>query len=142
MKIFLSLPIANCADANSELSPSYRKNIEALIIGLRNAGHAVFCILEELNWKVNSQKSPEELFGAGLLGIDEAEKMIVLLDTPISSGVQIELGYAYARGKSIEIYQVGEPGWSNMAFGKLCKANIYSVDDTADFVRKAIQNNS
>ena len=142
MKLFLSLPIANCADSNGELSPDYRKNIETLMAGLRVSGHDVFCILESLCWKVNSTRSPGELFGAGLDGLDASDKMIVLLDSPVSSGVQIELGYAYAKGKIIEMYQIGEPGWSNMAFAELCKAQVHRVHDTADFVQSAIRNNS
>lgn len=142
MKLFLSLPITSRTLQDCTLDPDYKAIIQKLIEDLRNHGHDVFCVLERLDWKMSSNEPPDVLFGAGLDGITPSDKMIVLLDQVISPGVQIELGYAYAKNIPIEAYQIGKPAWSNMAFLRLANSPLHTVDTPEAFAAQALRNNA
>jgi len=135
MKIFLSVPFTSRVDESGQVEASYRSIIEDLIKTLRSNEHEVFCALEHTGWKFGGMTSPEEEFQADLAEIDKTNQMIVLLEERISSGVQLESGYAFAKGKTVEMYQIGKPAWSNVGFSRLSGRGIIPVKDVADFAR-------
>lgn len=142
MKLFLSLPITSRTLPDGTLDPTYQATIQNLIEQLRKQENTVFCVLERLQWKMSSIEPPEVQFGAGLDGLAPSDKMIVLLDQVVSPGVQIELGYAYAKNIPIEAYQIGKPTWSNMAFLRLANSSLHTVDTPEAFAAQALRNNS
>ncbi len=79
--------------------------------------------------------TPEKELQHDFAEIDRADKVVVLLEERISAGIQLENGYAYAKGKDIQVYQVGKPAWSNQAFAKLNGHEIVSIEDIDDFAR-------
>ena len=88
MKIFLSIPTQAHKLPNGDIEPSYVESIEELANQLRDAGHEVFCVIEHSHWSQYRVKTPEEQFEVGLIELKKSDKSIVLLDGPISPGVQ------------------------------------------------------
>jgi nucleoside 2-deoxyribosyltransferase len=141
MKLFLSVPFSSKTDKAGNVNTDYRAYIQQVLEGLRGNGHTVFCALEHTGWHLSESMAPEEEFRQDLAEIDEADKLIVLLEEQVSPGVQIEIGYAYAKGKQLELYQVGEPKWSNISFSRLSGHELRRVRSLDEFVEYAISEN-
>jgi len=140
MNIFLSVPFSSYVDGNGDVETTYRESIERLLTNLRAHDHSVYCALEYADWKVGGLTLPEEELKHDFEEIDRADKVVVLLEERISAGVQLEDGYAYAKRKVIEDYQIGKPTWSNLAFAKLNGHEIVPVQSIDDFVDQATSN--
>ena len=138
MKIFLSVPFSGYVDEAGVVEDAYRQSIERLIDGLRASEHTVYCALEYTEWTATGAISPEDEFRHDFEQVDLSEKVLVLLEEHISAGVQLECGYAYARGKRLQLYQIGKPAWSNIAFARLSGDGITTVQDVDDFVNNAL----
>ena len=141
MNIFLSVPFSSRINTDGTVEASYQKLIEQLLLGLRERGHNVYCALEYAEWKMGGSTSPEEEFRQDFAEIDNTDKLIVLLEERVSAGVQLEEGYAYAKHRIIELYQIGKPAWSNMTFAKLNGHEIIAVQNVDDFVDQALRHN-
>jgi hypothetical protein len=141
MNVFLSVPFSSRIAADGKVEASYRQSIEELLTGLRAHSHDVYCALEYSGWKMGGYGTPAEEFKHDFEQIDDCDKMIVLMEERISAGVQIECGYAYARGKAIEVYQIGKPQWSNQTFAQVNGHEIISVQGIDDFAAKALSKN-
>lgn len=141
MRIFLAVPFSSRVDADGNVMGDYRKSIEKLLGGLRQRGHTVYCALEYTKWRMDGLSLPEEELGQDFTEIDAADKLIVVLEEQLSAGVQLESGYAYARQKVIEVYQIGKPAWSNIAFSRLNGNDIISVQSIDDFVGQVLERN-
>jgi nucleoside 2-deoxyribosyltransferase len=139
MKYFLSVPFSSRVDGAGNVLAEYRQIIEQLILGLRAAGHEVFCALEHTKWSMDELAVPEDEFRKDLAEIDACDELIILLEERVSAGVQIENGYAYAKGKKLQTYQIGKSAWSNMAFSKLSGAEIVQVKDINDFAHQVLR---
>ena len=135
------IPFSSRALPDGSIEAAYRSSIERLIRGLEEKSHEVYCALVYAGWKLGGDTLPEDEFRHDFAEIDASDKLITLLEERVSAGVQLESGYAYAKGKKSEIYQIGKPVWSNNAFAKLNGNEIISVTDVTDFVEKALQNN-
>ncbi len=142
MKIFLSVPFSSRIDDDGNVKADYRAAIEDLIKTLRASKHEVFCALEHTGWSMGGLTLPEEEFKKDLQEIDRADKLVILLEERVSAGVQLENGYAFAKGKALEIYQIGQMAWSNMAFGRLSGNDIIPVKSVLDFVHQAKSHDS
>lgn len=142
MKIFLSVPFTSRALPDNTLDPDYEQQMRFVIRSLADAGHSVFCALEYTNWTFGGLTPPEEELQKDLQEIEVCDKMIVYLEERVSSGVQLELGYAYAKDKTIEVYQEGKASWSNAAFVKLSGNTATAITGLDDFVQKVIANNT
>jgi hypothetical protein len=142
MRIFLSVPFSSRVNESGKVMPDYRESIEDLLTVLRNNGHNVFCSLEHANWEMNELAVPEAEFAKDLAEIDACDKLIILLEEKISAGVQLENGYAFAKGRQLETYQIGRAAWSNMAFARMSGAGIIPVKSVLDFVHQAKLNNT
>lgn len=141
MRIFLSVPFSSRVDDSGQVDPDYKSAIKALLAALRKAGHAVFCSLEHTTWSIDELAIPEEEFARDLKEIDACDKLIILLEERVSAGVQLENGYAFAKGKRLETYQIGTPAWSNVAFSRLAGVGIIPVKSVLEFVNQATARN-
>jgi hypothetical protein len=141
MNIFLSVPFSSRIDTDGTVEGAYQNSIKKLLLGLRERGHSVYCALEYAEWKMGGSTLPEEEFKHDFAEIDNTDKLIVLLEERVSAGVQLEEGYAYAKHKLIELYQIGKPAWSNMTFAKLNGREIVPVQHVEDFVDQALHHN-
>jgi nucleoside 2-deoxyribosyltransferase len=141
MNIFLAVPFSSRIDESGNVEATYRQTVEKLLAGLRQRGHDVYCALEYSEWKMGGNTPPDEEFKHDFEQIDLCDKLLVLMEERVSAGVQIECGYAYARGKAIEVYQIGTPEWSNRTFAQVNGHEIISVHDIDDFATKALGKN-
>jgi nucleoside 2-deoxyribosyltransferase len=139
MNIFLSVPFSSRIDESGLIEKSYRHSMEALIAGLRERGHEVYCALEYAQWKMGGMTAPEEELKHDFEEINKSDKLIVLLDKVVSAGVQLENGYAFAKGKAVVMYQIDSPAWSNIAFSRLNGHEIVLVKSDADFVGQVLK---
>lgn len=100
MKIFLSVSYSTKVDEKGDVQAAHRKDLEALIGSLEDGGHKVFCAPREEGWKINKLK-PIEALKWDLDEIDKSDLYVAVLNEDISSGVQLETGYALAKKKRI-----------------------------------------
>jgi nucleoside 2-deoxyribosyltransferase len=141
VNIFLSIPFSSRIDEDGNVEAAYGQSIKKLMAALQERGHTTYCALEYAEWKMGGSTSPEEEFRHDFEEIDNADKLIVLLEERVSAGVQLEEGYAYAKHKVIEVYQMGKPAWSNMTFAKLNGHEIIPVQSVDDFVEQVLSQN-
>ena len=139
MKYFLSVPFSSRVDENGVVDAAYRADIEQLIGGLRQKGHEVFCALEHMHWSTSELAVPEDEFRKDLAEIDSCHQMLILLEERVSAGVQLENGYAFAKGKQFQTYQIGKAAWSNMAFARMAGDELLLVNSVGDFVDQALR---
>ena len=135
MKLFLSVPFTSRVLPDGTVDPVYKQQLQQVIGMLRAAGHDVFCSLEHANWQLGGLTDPAEEFRTDLAQIDTADRLVVLLEERISAGIQIELGYSYAKGKELDVYQIGKPAWSNTSFLALANTPIKPVNDIESFIK-------
>ena len=141
MKLFLSVPFSSQVDDSGKVHAEYRQKMEKLIGQLRGRDHDVFCALEYAQWQIGGMASPEQELRHDFEQIEQSDKVIVLLEERVSAGVQLEKGYAYAKGKTVDVYQIGKPAWSNIAFSLLSGHEIRAVRDIDDFIERAVRDN-
>lgn len=99
--IFLSAPFTQLIDAEtSELSKDARAGLEAIIDHLEARGWTVANAHRRERWGAVLD-SPLTALTADLAGIGEASALVAILGAPPSPGVQLEVGFALARGKKI-----------------------------------------
>lgn len=134
LRLFLSVPFSSRVNESGNVESMFRAEVERLIGGLRVYGNHVFCALEYDNWRIQSVADPVDELKKDFAEIDACDRVVVLLEERVSSGIQLENGYAYAKEKEIEVYQIGKPTWSNSAFSRLNGHEIIPVSDIKDFV--------
>lgn len=138
MNIFLSVPFTGKVDAYGAVLPDYQTPLADLLAALRTKGHEVYCSLEYSDWRYGGITSPEAELAHDFAEVGNAEVIIALLEEDLSAGVQLELGYAYATGKQIELFQIGQAAWSNNAFSKIIKRDIVPVQSVDDFAAQVL----
>lgn len=141
MKLFLSVPFSSKVLPDGSLEPAYVAAMQACIAGLRKNGHEVFCSLEHAGWSFGGMTSPADEFRQDIAEIDRADKLVILLEERISAGCQIEIGYAFAKQKQLEVYQIGAPAWSNTAFFAFAQVPLTSVGGMDDFMLAVLAGN-
>lgn len=135
MKLFLSVPFSSKLDAVGNVEPAYAATIQQLVAACRAAGHEVFCTLDHTGYKLDSTIDPAEEFRTDFAEIDTSDRMYVLLEEQLSAGVQLEIGYAYARGVEMRLAQIGVPAWSNISFSALAEYPLHEIHDEQDFAK-------
>jgi hypothetical protein len=86
-----------------------------------------------------SDDDPVAEFRHDLSEIESSDVVVALLEERVSAGVQIELGYAFAKGKSVYLFQIGKPAWSNTQFASISGDGLKVVEDEKQFVEAAIK---
>ena len=120
MKVYLASP----------LFTEYEKdNVREWAKRLREEGHEVYVPMEhqiENAWDMPNNEWGYKVFQEDIKAIDEAEKMIVLYYGLYSdSGTAWEQGYAYAKGKQVQVINMGCAEASLMAVnGQTCYDDI------------------
>lgn len=99
-RIFLSVSYSAQVDADGNVTAEYRNNLEMVITTLETGRRKVFCAPREDEWRLND-RSPGEALRLDLEHIDGCDVFVAILGSTISVGIQLELGYAIARGKRI-----------------------------------------
>lgn len=111
--------------------PEHRMMVEDCLLRLRAAGHEVFCAVEDEDWHIASDVSPEVGVKVDIEEIDKADVLIALLDGQPSVGVQWEIGYANAK---TPVFVMPEPR-AELAYwnkGLLALGYIKVIDDLTE----------
>lgn len=121
-----------------EVNPNYREQVEAVIDTLRTVGgFTVFCAVEHENWIIAGDVPPEVGVEKDLAEIDESDVVLALLPTGlISAGLQYEVGYADAKGKSVVLATESgsELAYFNQGAANLGRVRYVEYDSPANLV--------
>lgn len=98
--IFLAAPISGFS-VEQEYQ-KYRKSVLALIAGLRKLSFEVYSEIERIS-NASDYDSPENSAETDFHRIDQMDVFLLLHPVKEQSSTLIELGYAYAKGKTIVI---------------------------------------
>ena len=139
MKLFLSVPFSSRIDAEGHVEPAYAEAIRQLVAQCRDQEHEVFCALDHTGYVLDNTVDPAEEFRTDFAHLDTSDRMYVLLEERVSAGVQLEMGYAYARGVEMRLYQIGKRAWSNNSFSALAGYPLVEIASEADFAECVIR---
>jgi nucleoside 2-deoxyribosyltransferase len=103
--VFLSAPFSQLL-TDKGLPEEFRKRLEEIIQHLEAKGWSVGSAHEREAWG-EKLDSPYKAVNADLQGIEDASALVAILNSPPSPGVQMEIGFALARGKKLVL--VGSP---------------------------------
>ncbi len=104
MKLFLSAPLTQyLAMPGRTTLDDFRTEWTRLTEVLEAAGHDVFSAHRRESWGADLDL-PGPALSADLAGLDESDLVIAYVGSPPSPGVQLELGYAVARQKSLVVF--------------------------------------
>ncbi len=105
MRIFLAAPFTDqLADGTAGLQREYRRWIESLIGLLESQGHHVFSAHRAENWG-SAIDPPRIALRRDFDWIDRCDLLVAYVGDPPSPGVQMELGYAAAKGKRVLVFR-------------------------------------
>ena len=116
MHIFLSVSFSSEVDEKGIVKEAYRSDLETLIDELEEAGHKVFCAPRLEGWKITDH-DPVHALKTDLAEIDKTDVYIAIVGDRVSTGVQLETGYALARDKRIVLASPASANlsWTNNA---------------------------
>lgn len=142
MNIFLSVSFSSEVDAQGVVKSAYRSDLETLIDVLEDAGHKVFCAPRLEGWKITDHDPVHALKG-DLTEIDKADVYVAVLGSEVSTGVQMETGYALARDKRIVLVSPTSTSlsWTNNAlsgFDNVSSINFEFYDQLAQQILQLI----
>ena len=101
MIIFLAAPFtAKIQKNNNSIPHDYRDWLKTIIETLRSEGHDVICAHERENWGKEID-TPKVALQQDWDAISESDILVAYIGDPPSPGVQMEIGYASALGKTI-----------------------------------------
>ena len=101
MIIFLAAPFTAKIQKNINSIPhDYRDWLKNIIETLRCEGHDVICAHERENWGKEIDP-PKVALQQDCDAISESDVLVAYIGDPPSPGVQMEIGYALALGKTI-----------------------------------------
>jgi len=142
MHIFLSVSFSSEVDKSGRVHAAYRSDLETLIEKLEEAGHEVFCAPRLEGWKI-ADHDPMHALKKDLTEIDKTDVYVAVLNERVSTGVQLETGYALARDKRIVLAApTGIPmTWTNNAltgFDNVSSVNFEFYDQLAQQILQLI----
>jgi nucleoside 2-deoxyribosyltransferase len=116
MRIFLSVPFTQFVNEKGKVDSAYRSDIESVINILEESGHKVYCAPKKEGWKITDH-DPVTAFKRVFKEIDACDLFIAILKFDVSAGVELGMGYAFAKKKRIIIASpTGHNlGWNNHA---------------------------
>lgn len=102
-KLFIATSFSSKVDDSGNVLSEFRAEIEAILTELRGSKNTdVFCAIEAEGWKISAV--PAEVgVQQDLQEIDNSDAVLIILGDKPSWGVQFEMGYAAAKGKTVII---------------------------------------
>lgn len=101
MKVFIAAAFSTKVNYDTgDVFPEYKEWIELMIDQVEAAGHEVYCALKEDQFKINDA-DPVGAYNMDMSHIDSSDVLLALVDETASTGVQMEVGYAIAKGKRV-----------------------------------------
>lgn len=98
MKIFVAASYSLKANFDTgEVFPEFKAWLEELLGQLEAAGHEVYCSLRKDGYRVND-RDPVGAFKIDMDELGASDAILAIIDEKVSAGVQLEIGWAYAKG--------------------------------------------
>ena len=137
MKIFLSVSYSSKVDPTGKVMADYRSELEDVISVFEQDDHQVFCAPREDGWKLNDA-SPAEAFNLDIKTIDDCGIFMAFVGGQVSAGIQLEIGYALAKGKRIVIvsHQKETLSYINKGLVDTNRASLITYDSQHGLVEK------
>lgn len=104
-KIFLATSFSGKTDEQGRILRQYRLFVEDILTSLRTK-FEVFCAAEYEGWQYY-HATAEAGVEKDLEEIDKADMLVALIHPNVSAGLNVEIGYAVAKGK--KVFLVTEP---------------------------------
>lgn len=138
MKVFLAMPYSQlCDKQNYILKDEYKKFFVSLTNELNKMGCEYFLAHEREKWGKN-YSSAEESTTIDYETIKEVDLVCVLPGVPNSGGVHVEIGWASANKKKLNIFLKNGFPYSPMVTGIHCltdtKYYYYDIDYSQELV--------
>lgn len=130
MKVFIAMPYSQLCDENYNLKPKYKNFCQKLTGKIKNLGWDYFLAHERENWG-KDYCSAEESTQIDFDTIKDSDLIVMIPGNPISGGVHVELGWASANNKKINLFLKKDADYSPMVTGIGCltEANYYYYDN-------------
>jgi nucleoside 2-deoxyribosyltransferase len=137
MKIFLSVSYSSQVDATGKVFPEYRKELESVISVFEKINHHVYCAPREDLWTLNDT-SPADAFEVDMRNVNECNLFVAFVGNKVSAGIQMEMGFALAKGKRIiiAIPATDKLGYVNQGLIDTRSAEILVYADSKDLQTK------
>jgi nucleoside 2-deoxyribosyltransferase len=137
MKVFLSVSYSSQVDEAGRVLPTYRKELEAAIKEFETVNHYVYCAPREDNWTLNDT-SPAEAFNVDMRAVEGCDLFIAFIGNRISAGIQMEIGYALAKGKRVVLAlpTTDKLGYVNQGLVDSGNAKLILFKDHSDLLDK------
>lgn len=116
MLVFLATPYSQLCDEEYKVKKEYKKFFEKLTKEIKNLGVNYFLAVERENYG-KEYTSDKESTKIDYETIKKCDLMCVIPGVPASGGVHIELGWASANNKDIEIFLNENNNYSPMVTG-------------------------
>lgn len=131
MNIFFAFPFSDHINKESgRLKETYKKFLANVREELINEGHSVFLSHYRENWGKNLM-SPDECTQADLIEMKKADVVISFPGNPISGGVHVEMGWASALDKKVNLFLQNGVSYSPLIIGlhTVTDVTYYSYHD-------------
>lgn len=139
-KLFISTSFSSKVDSDGNVTAEYRDFLQPILDATKEAGNEYFCAVEEANWTM-ADVDPYEEFKSDLNQINQASTLLALVDSVVSAGVQIEIGYMLklletdSSKRLILAHPLDQPlSWSNNAISKLPGVSVCSFTSSEDII--------
>ncbi len=101
MKIFVAASYSSNVNYDTgEVFPEYKEWMESVLTIIEGHGHTVFCALRADDYKINDS-DPVAAFFLDKENLNDCDVMLAIVTDKPSVGVQTEIGYAIAKGKTV-----------------------------------------
>jgi nucleoside 2-deoxyribosyltransferase len=107
VKVFLAAPLTQTLGPDGRVDPGFRADLSRLHELLQRLGYDVFSAHVREKWG-EALDTPSGALAIDLAQLQSCDVIVALLGTPLSPGVQFELGYAVAYKKPLLIIASAE----------------------------------
>lgn len=138
MLIFLAIPYTQLCDDNLIVKEEYKTFFSKLVVKLKEIKCEYFLAHEREKWGEEYILDSESA-SVDFEAIKKCDLLCVIPGYPISGGVHVEMGYACAHNKKMNIFLKKEKGYSPMVTGIHCATEVNYYYYEEDFSDEIIQ---
>ncbi len=104
MNIFLSTSFSCKVDDAGVIQSEFKALVQERLAQLRAAGHEVFCVIEDRDWRMEPGENKGEQVAFDIGKIRESEAIVAIIGEKISAGLQWELGFMTGLGRPVYLW--------------------------------------
>lgn len=138
MLVFLATPYSQLCDEEYKIKKEYKEFFEKLVKAIKKIGVDYFLAVERENYG-KEYTSDKESTKIDFETIKNCDLLCVIPGTPASGGVHVELGWASANKKDIEIFLNKNSEYSPMVTGLSEITNVHYNYYNKEYSNEVIQ---